>query len=74
MEKLIKRINELAAIKKERELTDSEKKEQAKLRAEYIKNFKKGFEEQLASIKVVDSEGNDVTPEKLKEKQKEGQK
>lgn len=37
----IDRINELARISKERELTDVEKEEQKQLRAEYIAEFKK---------------------------------
>lgn len=42
MEKLkIDRINELARLSKERELSEEEKCEQAKLRAEYIAYFRK---------------------------------
>ena len=37
----VDRINELARISKERELTDAEKEEQKVLRAEYIAEFKK---------------------------------
>ena len=37
----VDRINELARISKERELTDTEKEEQKALRAEYIAEFKK---------------------------------
>ena len=37
----VDRINELARISKERELTDAEKEEQKTLRAEYIAEFKK---------------------------------
>ena len=40
MEKLIKRINELAKKSKEQGLTEEEKAEQAKLRQEYIKKFR----------------------------------
>lgn len=60
------RINELAKIAKERELTPEEIEERDHLRKEYLKEFRAGFREQLLNTKVVDEEGNDVTPEKLK--------
>lgn len=65
-EKLIKRINELANKKKTIGLSQEEQNEQQELRSIYINEFRKGFKNQLQSIKVVDEEGNDVTPEKLK--------
>jgi len=65
-EKLIQRINELAKKKKEGTITDRELVEQQKLRQEYLKQFRAGFKSQLQSIKVVDENGNDVTPQKLK--------
>ncbi len=37
----VDRINELARLSKERELTDAEKAEQAALRAEYISEFRR---------------------------------
>ena len=58
--KKIDRINELAKKKKAEGLTSEEKVEQAKLREEYIEG-----------IKIVDEEGNDVTPEKLRQVQRE---
>lgn len=64
--KLITRINELAKKKKEQGLNEEEVEEQKELRAIYINEFRKGFKSQLQSIKVVDPEGNDVTPEKIK--------
>ena len=64
---LLDRINELARKKKSEGLTESELTEQKKLREEYIKLFRNQVEEQLATIKVVDKEGTDVTPDKLKE-------
>lgn len=63
---LLDRINELARKKKVEGLTDSELSEQKKLRKEYIKLFRNQVKEQLATIKVVDEEGQDVTPDKLK--------
>lgn len=60
------RINELARIAKERELTPEEIEERDRLRKEYLKEFREGFRQQLLNTKVVDEEGNDITPEKLK--------
>ena len=60
----IARINELAKKKKTEGLTPEEEVEQAKLREEYIEGYREG-------IKVVDEEGNDVTPEKLRQIQRE---
>lgn len=60
------RINELAKIAKERELTPEEIEERDRLRKEYLKEFRADFREQLLNTKVVDEEGNDITPEKLK--------
>ena len=39
----IDRINELARLSKTRPLTEEEKKEQAALRAEYIRDFRASF-------------------------------
>ncbi|MGC6769681.1 DUF896 family protein [Enterococcus sp. LJL51] len=65
------RINELARKKKERELTSAEIKEQKQLREEYLQTFRKGMRHHIEGMKVVDPKGNDVTPEKLKQIQKE---
>ena len=61
-QKLIDRINELAKLSKERELTQDELVEQTNLRKEYIKQFRAVFRQHLEGIRVVDPEGNDVTP------------
>ena len=63
--KLIARINELAKKKKDGTITKAELKEQEKLRQEYLKPFRSGFKQQLMGIKVVDVNGNDVTPQKI---------
>lgn len=65
-EKLIKRINELAAKKKNNTITEEELSEQKELRQEYLRIFKQGFKQQLTSVTIVDKKGNDVTPKKLK--------
>ena len=57
MEKLIKRINELAKKKKEGTISEQELVEQQELRQEYLKQFREGFKSQLRSIKVVDEKG-----------------
>jgi uncharacterized protein YnzC (UPF0291/DUF896 family) len=67
MEKLIERINELTAISRERELTKAEKAEREELRAEYLEIFRGNFIRELKSVKIVDENGNDITPIKLKE-------
>jgi len=65
-EALLKRINELANKKKTVGLTKEETIEQDTLRQEYLKIFRLGFKQQLSTLKVIDPEGNDVTPEKIK--------
>ncbi|WP_206168715.1 DUF896 domain-containing protein [Staphylococcus lutrae] len=67
----LKRINELAKKKKTEGLTETEAKEQSKLRSEYLEVFRNSFKSQIEHTKVIDPEGNDVTPEKLKEVQKQ---
>ncbi|EZX25896.1 hypothetical protein V070_00394 [Staphylococcus aureus C0673] len=66
----IERINELANKKKSKGLTDSEAKEQSKLRAEYLQAFRGNFKNTIENTKIIDPEGNDVTPDKVKEIQK----
>lgn len=63
----INRINELSRKSKNEGLTKSEEKEQQSLRQEYIKTFRKSFKNQLSTVKVVDEEGTDVTPKKIKD-------
>ncbi|ATQ35509.1 hypothetical protein MENTO_v1c03630 [Mesoplasma entomophilum] len=71
MPEVIKEINRLAKIKKERELNAKESAYREELKVLYLKYFRSGFEQQLKSTKVIDANGNDVTPSKLK---KEGEK
>lgn len=67
----IARINELSKKSKEDSLSLSEQKEQKELRAEYLSEFRRGMRNHIEGAKIVDPEGKDVTPEKLKQIQKE---
>lgn len=67
----LKRINELAHKSKVEELSKAEKKEQQALRQKYLQNIRRSFKNQLKSVKVVDPEGQDVTPDKLKRLKKD---
>ena len=67
----IERINELARKKKTVGLTPVEQEEQLLLRQEYLEAFRGGMRNHIEGLKVVDEDGNDVTPEKLKQIQRE---
>ncbi|WP_372430780.1 DUF896 family protein [Streptococcus thermophilus] len=69
--KKIARINELAKKKKIEGLTPEEAVEQAKLREEYIAGYRRAVRHHIEGIKIVDEEGNDATPEKLRQVQRE---
>ena len=62
------RINELAKKKKVQGLSADETIEQQKLREEYLQAFRGGMRHHIEGMKIV--EGQDVTPDKLKEIQK----
>lgn len=62
----IKRINELSKKAKSKGLTEAEAKEQSKLRAEYLSSFRSSMRETIENVRVFDTDGNDVTPEKVK--------
>lgn len=65
------RINELANKSKVETLSQEEKMEQQNLREEYLTAFRGGMRHHIEGMKVVDTEGTDVTPEKLKNIQKD---
>ena len=66
------RINELAAKAKTPEgLTDDEIAERADLRAEFLENFRAAFRSQVEMLQVFDDDGNEVTPDKVKNIQRE---
>lgn len=54
----INRINELARKSKTLGLTEEEKKEQEKLRAEYIKNVRESLRANLNSISIIEKDGS----------------
>ncbi len=51
------RINELARLSRQRELSDAEKNEQKILRDEYIAEWKRGTEATLNQIVIVEPDG-----------------
>ncbi|WP_414049542.1 DUF896 domain-containing protein [Macrococcus animalis] len=65
------RINELARKKKIEGLSEDEGREQTLLRKEYLQTFRSSFQNTIVTSKVIDPEGNDVTPEKVKQIQRE---
>jgi uncharacterized protein YnzC (UPF0291/DUF896 family) len=69
--KKLDRINELVRKERSDGLSQEEKDEQKGLREEYIQAFRSGMKNQIEGMKVVDPDGNDVTPDKVKEIQKE---
>jgi uncharacterized protein YnzC (UPF0291/DUF896 family) len=64
------RINELARKKKTSGLTLAEAKEQSQLRSEYLTTFRSAMLDTLTNTKIIDPDGNDVTPEKIKTRKK----
>ncbi|MFL1695254.1 DUF896 domain-containing protein [Weissella kandleri] len=66
------RINELAAKAKTSEgLTEAEKAERADLRQEFLANFREGMRSQIEMLQVIDKNGKEVTPEKVKQIQRD---
>lgn len=53
----LKRINELAAIAKQRELTPEEFEERAQLRKEYIEEFREGTRQMLENTYIQTPDG-----------------
>lgn len=67
----IERINALARKKKDGGLSPEEQEEQEVLRRAYIDSVKENFRSQVENVKLVDDDGRDITPDKLKKLQKE---
>ena len=64
MKEIIDKINSLNATKKERELTTEELEELAKYRQLYLQNFKANMRNILDNTKVINENGEDITPKK----------
>ena len=64
----LNRINELAKIAKTRPLTEAEQEERARLRKEYLSEFRKAFQQQLDSTYVQYDDGTKVALKDLKKK------
>lgn len=65
-QKKIDRINELARLAKQRELTPAEQDERQKLRREYIDAFKASLVGTLENTYIVDEKGNKRKVERKK--------
>lgn len=65
MEERIARINALYHKSQSEGLTEEEKEEQKKLRAEYVANIRAGLKAQLDNIEIVEADGSH-TPLKRK--------
>lgn len=61
----LQRINELAKKAKAEGLTPAEEAERAELRKAYLADFRAGFRQQVESLKIVDKDGKEVTPQKV---------
>lgn len=66
----LNRINELSKKSKTTGLSVEEAQEQSKLRKEYLATFRSSMRDTIENVTVIDAEGTDVTPEKVKEAQK----
>ena len=69
-DKLLKRINELAHKNKNEGLTEEETKERARLRKQYLKNFRAAMRSNIEMMRIYDDNGKEVTPEKVREAQR----
>jgi uncharacterized protein YnzC (UPF0291/DUF896 family) len=66
----LERISELSRKSKSIGLSIEEAKEQSALRKEYLETFRTTMRDTIESVKVVDPEGNDVTPLKVQQAKK----
>ena len=69
-QKRLDRINELARKQKSVGLTEEEKKEQKKLREEYLADFRKNLRGQLETITIVEPDGSLTPLRSLRKKDK----
>ena len=70
--KELNRINALARIARDRSLTAAETDERARLRRAYLSAIRGNINTMLATATVIDPEGRDVTPGKLRAAQASG--
>ncbi|EGV36827.1 DUF896 domain-containing protein [Neisseria weaveri] len=68
----LNRINELARKAKTEGLTHEESAERTRLRQAYIRKVCGQLTNMLSTVTVIDTEGNDVTPAKLRAAQAAG--
>ncbi|MDQ0871566.1 uncharacterized protein YnzC (UPF0291/DUF896 family) [Paenibacillus sp. V4I3] len=66
---ILNKINELSRKEKEIGLTEIEKTEQANLRKEYLQIFRGSIDSLLLNSTIIDPNGDNVTPERLKNEQ-----
>ncbi|WP_313891059.1 DUF896 domain-containing protein [Psychrobacillus sp.] len=64
------RIGELSKKAKTSGLSIEEAKEQSALRKEYLETFRSTMRDTIESVKIIDPDGNDVTPEKVQQAKK----
>ncbi len=57
-QKLVDRLNELTRLSRERELTEKEQAERAKLRQECVAAWRKSAEAVLENTYIIDEKGN----------------
>lgn len=67
MKARLERINVLSQKAKTEGLTNAEKVEQQVLREDHLRDIKGQVIQTVSSISIEDMQGNDVTPEKLKQ-------
>ncbi|SDM26140.1 Uncharacterized protein YnzC, UPF0291/DUF896 family [Paenibacillus sp. OK060] len=63
------RINELSRKANAAGLTEMEKAEQIRLRQEYLQTFRGSINDILLNVTIYDPNGDNVTPDKLKQEQ-----
>lgn len=66
---ILNKINELSRKEREIGLTEIEKAEQANLRKEYLQIFRGSIDSLLLNSTIIDPNGDNVTPERLKQEQ-----
>ena len=66
MIKSLNRINELAEKQRKEGLTNAELVEQQVLREDYLREIRGQVLNTFSALTVLDTEGNDVTPDKIR--------